>query len=248
MRAKDGSRFLEAIQEGGCRLGYSILKVKQIEAVSLHETNNRSDSCLLGLVTPNLLPIVHVSHMGLVPKPHQPNKFRLIVDLSSPGDKSVNDGIPSDLCSLKYASVDDAVTMVKTLGRGTMLVKIDLKEAYHLIPVHPDDYHLLGVTWQGHTYVDQALPFGLCSAPKFFTAFANFLAWVLHQHGITHKLHYLDDFLFLGAPLSDQAARALETACRVFHMLGVPISTHKTEGPATYLSHFPWHYNRYPHI
>ena len=191
---------------------------------------------LLGPVTPNLLPVVHVSPMGLVPKPHQPDKFRLIVDLSSPGDNSVNDGIPSDLCSLKYASIDDAVTMVKTLGRETMLVKIDLKEAYRLIPVHPDDYHLLGVTWQGHTYVDRALPFGLCSAPKIFTAFADFLAWVLHQHGITHQLHYLDDFLFLGAPLSDQAARALETTCRVFHMLGVPISTHKTEGPATSLT------------
>ena len=117
-----------------------------------------------------------------------------------------------------------------------MLVKIDLKEAYRLIPVHPDDYHLFGVTWQGHTYVDRALPFGLCSAPKIFTAFADFLAWVLHRHGITHQFHYLDDFLFLGAPLSDQAARALETTCRVFHMLGVPISTHKTEGPATSLT------------
>ena len=59
---------------------------------------------LLGPVTPNLRPVVHMSPMGLVPKPHQ------LVDLSSPGDNSV-----------------DAVTMVKTLGRGNMLVKIDLK-------------------------------------------------------------------------------------------------------------------------
>ena len=37
---------------------------------------------LLGPIRPEHLPHVHVSPMGLVPKPHQPNKFRLIVDLS----------------------------------------------------------------------------------------------------------------------------------------------------------------------
>jgi len=83
--------------------------------------------------------------------------------------------------------------------------------------------------------VDLALPFGLCSAPKIFNAVADFIAWVLHQHGIAHQLHYLDDFLFLGAPYSNEAATALETVLRVLHMLGIPIAVHKTEGPATSL-------------
>lgn len=154
---------------------------------------------------------VHCSPMGLVPKPHQPNKFRLITDLSSPGGKSVNDGIPSDPCSLTYASVDDAVAIIKSLGRGTQLAKIDLKDAYRLVPVHPDDYHLLGTVWDTHMYVDRALPFGLRSAPKIFSAVADFISWVLHCHGIAHQLHYLDDYLFLGAPQSDEASRALDT-------------------------------------
>lgn len=139
---------------------------------------------LLGPIAPHLLPNVHVSPMGLIPKPHQPNKFRLIVDLSCPAHESVNDGIPSDLCSLKYASVDDAVAKVKALGRGTGLVKMDLEDAYRIVPVHPDDYHLLGVCWEDHTFVDRALPFGLCSAPKIFSAVADFISWVLHQEGI----------------------------------------------------------------
>lgn len=96
--------------------------------------------------------------MGLIPKPHQPGKFRLIADLSTPVGKSVNDGISRDYCSLKYASVDDAVFMARALGRGAKLVKIDLKDAYRLIQVHPDDYHLLGVVWDGHTFIDRALP------------------------------------------------------------------------------------------
>ena len=104
---------------------------------------------LLGPITSEVLPLVHVSPVGLVPKPHQQGKFRLIVDLSSPAGRSVNDGISSDLCSLRYASVDDAVAMVQALGQGTQLVKIDLKDAYRIVPVHPDDYHLLGITWDG---------------------------------------------------------------------------------------------------
>lgn len=178
---------------------------------------------------------IHLSPMGLIPKPHQPNKFRLIVDLSTPSGKSVNDGISSNLSTLKYASVDDAVAMIQALGRGTKLVKIDLKDAYRLVPVHPDDYPLLGVCWDGDTYLDRALPFGLRSAPKIFSAVADFLAWVLHCHGIAHQLHYLDDFLFLGAPYTDEAARALEIVSRVFRTVGVPIAVHKTEGPDTVL-------------
>ena len=190
---------------------------------------------LLGPLPAALRPVVHISPMGLVPKPHQPGKFRLIVDLSTPRGKSVNDGTPGDLCSLRYASVDDAVAMVRSLGTGTLLTKIDIKDAYRLVPVHPDDYHLLGITWGGHVYVDRALPFGLCSAPKIFNAVADFISWVLHQHGIPHQLHYLDDFLFLGAPNSAEAANVLDTVLRVLRMLGIPIAVHKTEGPNTIL-------------
>ena len=48
--------------------------------------------------------------------------------------------------------------------------------------------------------MDRAFPIGLCSAPKIFNALADFIAWVLHQHGIAHQLHYPDDFLFLEPP------------------------------------------------
>jgi hypothetical protein len=103
--------------------------------------------------------------MGLVPKSGQPGKFRLIVDLSSPAGCSVNDGISEELCSLKYASVDDAVAIIQSMGYNTELAKLDLKEAYRIVPVHPQDYHLLGISWRGQVYLDRALPFGLRSAP-----------------------------------------------------------------------------------
>ena len=54
-------------------------------------------------------------------------------------------GIKPELCSLSYASIDDAVATVAKLGRGTMLAVLDLKYAYQIVPVYPDDRWLLGM-------------------------------------------------------------------------------------------------------
>ena len=89
---------------------------------------------LLGPIEEQSLPMVHTSPIGLIPKAHQPNKWRMIVDLSSPRGHSVNDGISPELASIKYASVDDAVEQILQLGKGTKLVKLDLKNAYRIIP------------------------------------------------------------------------------------------------------------------
>ena len=122
---------------------------------------------------------IHVSHFGIIPKPHQPGKWRLITDLSHPRGSSVNDGIDPQFCSLSYVSVDDAVRTIWRLGVGTVLAKFDLESAYRQIPVHPQDRLLLGVMWRGQRYVDGALPFGLRSGPKLFNAVADALLWIM---------------------------------------------------------------------
>ena len=76
-----------------------------------------------------------VSRFGVIPKNHQRDKWRLIVDLSYPSSHSVNDGIPSALCSLQYVTIDDAVQEIFKLGIGTLLAKIDIKSAFRLLPV-----------------------------------------------------------------------------------------------------------------
>ena len=176
---------------------------------------------------------LHVSPIGLVPKGHDGVTWRMIVDLSYPRGQSVNDCIPSNLCSLSYPSVDDAVDYVMELGRFTQMVKLDLKSAYRILPIHPCDRSVLGVSWEGQVYLDHCLPFGLCSAPKIFTAFADVLAWILHQAGVRHIIHYLDDFLLFGSPLSDEGSRALTTALRTLAELRIPVSLPKLEGPST---------------
>ena len=179
---------------------------------------------LYGPIPSQHLPGIHVSPLGLIPKAHQTNKWRLIVDLSNPAGSSTNDGIDPTLCSLCYASVDDAVNIIQQLGRNTLLLKLDIKDAYRIVPVHPADYHLLGIRWDQATYIDRSLPFGLRSAPKILTAIADFVAWVLSCLGIKHQIHYLDDFLFLVAADSHNA-----WPLHLPGFLGIRIDTHAFE-------------------
>ena len=172
---------------------------------------------------------IHVSPLGLIPKKNRPDKFRLIVDLSAPPGRSVNDGISPTLCSLQYTSVGTATRWVRP---GMFMAKLDLKSAYRMVPVHPSDQWLLGVSWEGHVYCDQALSFGLRSTPLIFTAVADALAWAMLCRGLPILLHYIDDFLFW-APSDTLCCQYLLQAASLCRELGLPAEPLKVEGPAT---------------
>ena len=119
--------------------------------------------------------------------------YRIILDLSSPRGQAVNDGIDQTEYSVHYSSFDEAIDLVRYLGKGSTMAKIDIKHAFRLCPVRPEDYQLLGMFWEGQYYIDTRLPFGGRSLPFIFNNFADALAWVvIFVCGIPHVLHYLD--------------------------------------------------------
>ena len=162
----------------------------------------------------------------------------MIVDLSFPNGPSVNNAISETACSLCCASLDDVIHLIQLLGLRTQLLKMYLKDAYRIVPIHPHNLHLLTVLWQEEIYVDRALLSGLRSAPKIFMAVADVFTWALYCHGVRYHLHYLNDFLFVGEPNTAEASAADSIATSTFRDLGVPIATHKMEGPSTSKSHF----------
>ena len=74
------------------------------------------------------------------------NHERLLLKLSI----TVNDHIPKDPYSLSYVRVDDAISILQSLGRGAFMAENDLKikSAFRQIPIYPDDWNLLGIYWQ----------------------------------------------------------------------------------------------------
>ena len=69
---------------------------------------------------------VHISPLGIIPKKNKPNKWRLIVDMSSPTGASINDGINSEHASLSYTSIDHLSALVASEGKNVFLVKVDI--------------------------------------------------------------------------------------------------------------------------
>ena len=99
--------------------------------------------------------------------------------------------------------MEEAASGILAYRQGALLAQVDIQSAYRNIPIHPDDRWLLGMIWDNAPYLDTALPFGLRSAPKIFTAVADAVEWIARQHGVKFIIHYLDDYLIIGAPNSD---------------------------------------------
>jgi hypothetical protein len=176
-----------------------------------------------------------VSPIGLTPKKNS-NEFRLIFDLSYPRNRSINDGIDPSLCSVEYAHFDAAIQMVQKMGAGCSLFKVDIQSAFRLLPIHPEDFQLLGMFHDGQFYVDKALPFGCSLSCALFEKFSSFLEWHLRRTTNSDNwLHYLDDFL-AGDPDKKVAQDMLRANLKSFQEIGVPVAEEKIEGPTTVLT------------
>ena len=175
------------------------------------------------------------SPIGAVPK--KQGGWRLICNLSAPEGKSVNDFIDPDSCSVSYSSFDDAIQLVQQLGPNALLGKMDISNAFRLLPVRPEDFCLLGFTFQDKYYIDKCLPMGCSISCALFEKFSTFLHWALEQKSqMTDLIHYLDDFLFAGKQNTHNCQQIMNHFESLCQELGVPLSREKTEGPTTCLS------------
>ena len=176
-----------------------------------------------------------ISPLGLVPKKVQ-GEFRLIHHLSFPPGLSVNDGISSDHTSVKYAIIDEAIQLIKSAGPGCFLAKTDVKNAFRIIPIHPDDYGLLGMQWRGQYYYDRCMPMGCSSSCLTFETFSTAVEWIARNKlQIDYILHILDDYLLV-APTEQLCQQQLDLFLSLCSYLGIPIAPDKTCGPSTTMS------------
>ncbi len=182
-------------------------------------------------------PTFRISPIGIATRKYS-GKKRIIIDLSAPHGShipSINSLIPIEDYSLKYASINHAISLIKRAGRGSWLSKADIVSAFKVLPLHPDFWRFFGVCWRGSFYFAVRLTFGCKSSPKLFDTLSEALCWILsNNHGISFLVHLLDDFLLITPPSSPPAA-SLTILSAVFSELGVPLSKEKTEGPSTSL-------------
>ena len=175
-----------------------------------------------------------VSPIGLAEHKYN-HKKRLIVDLSAPHEDplhpSINDLISKEEFSLSYVKIDDAIKIIMDLGQGSWMCKTDVRAAFKIIPIHPSLWHLHGIKWNKQYYFATRLVFGSRSSPKIFDSLAQVVEWIIiHNYGITHTLHLLDDFIAIDHPNSEPL-RTMALLTHIFRILGIPLSNEKTTGP-----------------
>lgn len=114
--------------------------------------------------------------------------------------------------------------------------KLDIKAAFRNIPVHPSDWELLGMKWEGLYFFDMVLPFGLRSAPFLFDQFSSAIEWIIQNKlNIPKVIHILDDFFLVAPP---PRANCMTALCKVLHLftdLNIPIAPGKTFPASTSL-------------
>ena len=174
-----------------------------------------------------------VSPIHAVPK--DSGGFRLIHNLSFPIGDSINSRIHDMDATVQYSSFDDALDMVSSAGSCCLMLKFDIRNAFKLLPVAVEDWHLLGFYFDGNFYYEKCLSFGLRCSCLYFERFGQFLRFLLcSRSGHKNWISYLDDF-FVVVPrdLPTLMSRSLDCIFELASQINLPLADEKQEGPAT---------------
>lgn len=173
------------------------------------------------------------SPLGLVPK-KKPGEYRIIHDLSFPKGDSVNSHINKEESAVQYETLDVCIELIQSIGKGCLVSKADLQDAFRIIPIHPDDYRLLGFQWNSKFYFDKCLPMGCSTSCQVFESLSQSLQWILiNKLGVLYTTHILDDFIFFGHPSSNECQRFLNTFMALSERINLPVKHSKTVQPST---------------
>lgn len=195
----------------------------------------------LGKVKKFLKRNVYVIPCGAVPKNDDP--FGRIIHNYSHPDKfsgSINSALTNT--SVKYNTFKERVSC---LSRVDWFVKVDLKNGYRQLPVHPSDWHTqIYSLGPNEFYIDITMPFGKANSSRIFCRWTS--AWCKsfkfhfqNHYSIPISLTvYMDDFF--GGPIrSESLSKGLKEArilIRNLIEIGAVTNTHmnleKCVGPA----------------
>lgn len=156
-----------------------------------------------------------LSSFFLVQKPDSSHRF--ILNL-----KNLNFFIKKE-----HFKLEDLRTALNLLDKKDYMCRLDLKDAYLLIPISKEDRKYLRFRYRDQMFQFNSLPFGLSSAPFVFTKVAKPIANWLRNKGIRVTV-YLGDFLILGAS-EEECAEGVRLAIYLLEALGFIINWKKSD-------------------
>ena len=126
-----------------------------------------------------------------------------------------------------HFKMEDMKTATSLIERNDWLTKIDIKDAYLHIPLHPSASRHLGIRLADGTHWKcKAMPFGLNIAPLIFTRLMRAALKPLRKEGI-RLVAYLDDLLIISNSM-EQAVENTREVIRWLEFLGFILNYKKS--------------------
>lgn len=100
------------------------------------------------------------------------------------------------------------------IEKGDYIVKLDLKDAYMVVPIHANSRPFLAFKNLGVTYTYRALNFGLNTAPRIFSKLLRYALEPLRKEGV-RLVYFLDD----NCILDQDKDKVQSSAKRIIHHL-----------------------------
>ncbi|CAG8522168.1 5934_t:CDS:1 [Acaulospora morrowiae] len=160
-------------------------------------------------------------------KPKEDGSQRLIVNLK---------GLNRHVRPLYSPKMDRIKDVISVLNRGYLMFSIDIKDAFHHIPVHPDARKYFVFDFDGRRYCYNCLPFGLKTSPAVFSFIFRLAVNLARTSGI-HIFVYLDEILFIARSLQE-AVGCRNFIIRKLELLGFVVNKEKSHlDPSTKIRH-----------
>ena len=172
---------------------------------SVKECNRKGGKCKISRV---------LQSPFLVPKPHQ--RWRPIIDLSR----------LNTFLLVERFKMETPESIRASLIPGEWVSSIDLSDAYHHIPIHPNSRKYLRFCHRSQVFQFTSLPFGLAMAPQVFTMIVKEMKLMALSRGI--RLQYLDDWR-IRAQSREEAQVNTQTVVHLTQSLGWIINQDKSE-------------------
>ena len=177
---------------------------------------------------------------GIMTRAKPNGSVRIILNLSSPAGRAVNEGIDPLDFPATMSSTNKWLLALNKAGHNCLICKCDWSDAYKHLAVHPDDLPLQWFTWLGRAFCELCLVFGGVSSAGLYDRLAKIvLAIVIDRSGFDPALviQHLDDVCAAGPAASDMLFKFDAEFQNTAKYLGIKLAPRddptKSFGPST---------------
>jgi hypothetical protein len=153
---------------------------------------------------------------------------RIILNMSAPKGKSVNDGIDNTQFPAAMSSTGKWLQVLDSVGRNCTILKIDWADAYKHVPVREADLNLQWFSWLGKYFAELCLIFGTASSVGIYDRLAKVILDLVLRHAkfpAQWVCQHLDD-VCAAAPAGSSALAELDRAyAQIATQVGISLAS-----------------------